>query len=41
MDYPKPDKPVAIALVGTGNRSKVIYQPLLPALLALLVSALA
>ena len=32
MDYPKPDKPVAIALVGTGNRSQAIYQPLLPAL---------
>ena len=32
MDYPKPDKPVQIALVGTGNRSKGIYQPLLSAL---------
>lgn len=32
MDIPKPDKPVKIALIGTGNRSKIIYQPLLPAL---------
>ncbi|MEE3258212.1 MAG: Gfo/Idh/MocA family oxidoreductase [Candidatus Latescibacterota bacterium] len=32
MDSLQPDKPVKIALIGTGNRSKTIYQPLLPAL---------
>jgi len=32
MNIPKPDKPVKIALIGTGNRSALIYQPLLPSL---------
>ena len=31
-DLPKPNSPVQVALIGTGNRSKMIYQPLLPAL---------
>ena len=32
MDIPKPDSPVKIALIGTGNRSRTLYLPLLPAL---------
>jgi predicted dehydrogenase len=32
METPKPEDPVKIALIGTGNRASTIYQPLLPAL---------
>ena len=32
MDIPKPDIPVKVALIGTGNRANLIYKPLLPEL---------
>ena len=32
IEVPRPDVPVKVALIGAGNRSQTIYQPLFPAL---------